>query len=50
MLKALGVDVLVLPSDVALLRGAVQQEVAGVHGWEGEALSFVSSFGRSQRY
>lgn len=50
MLKALGVDVLVLPSDVALLRGAVRQEVAGVHGWEGEALSFVSSFGRSQRY
>jgi 4-hydroxy-2-oxoheptanedioate aldolase len=46
MLKALGVDVLVLPSDVALLRGAVRQEVAGVHGGQPEALSS----GRSPRY
>jgi 4-hydroxy-2-oxoheptanedioate aldolase len=50
LLRELGVDVLVLPSDVALLRGAVRKEVADVHGWESEALSFVSPFGRSLRY
>ena len=50
MLRELGVHLIVLPSDAALLRDAVRHEVAGIRGWETDALSYVSEYGRSLRY
>ena len=50
LLRELGVHLIVLPSDAALLRDAVRREVAGLRGGETDALSYVSEYGRSLRY
>jgi 4-hydroxy-2-oxoheptanedioate aldolase len=50
MLREIGVRLIVLPSDAALLRDVVRKEAVDLRGGDVEELSFVSVHGRSLRY